>query len=31
MLRFPREWLLLSNMLGTMSVLFILLLMQHLR
>jgi low affinity Fe/Cu permease len=28
-LRFPREWLLLSNMLGTMSALFILLLMQH--
>ncbi|HEY0122203.1 MAG TPA: low affinity iron permease family protein [Rhizobium sp.] len=26
---FPREWLLLSNMLGTMSTLFILLLMQH--
>jgi low affinity Fe/Cu permease len=26
---FPREWLLLSNMLGTMSALFILLLMQH--
>jgi low affinity Fe/Cu permease len=29
MLRFPREWLLLTNMLGTMSALFILLLMQH--
>ncbi|MFP3546808.1 low affinity iron permease family protein [Rhizobium sp. SIMBA_035] len=28
-LRFPREWLLLSNMLGTGTALFILLLMQH--
>jgi low affinity Fe/Cu permease len=28
-LSFPREWLLLSNMFGTMSVLFILLGMQH--
>jgi low affinity Fe/Cu permease len=29
LLRFPREWLLLSNMIGTVSALCILLLMQH--
>ncbi|MDM9644806.1 low affinity iron permease family protein [Rhizobium sp. S163] len=28
-LRFPHEWLLLSNMIGTGSALFVLLLMQH--